>query len=628
MRRIVYAVLTVLVVAVAALSALPLFVSGEGVRQQILDSAVSLTGREMTFRDTPRITFNPFLGFELSDVVFNDADAAATDAPFLRMERLQGRLKILPALTGRAEMSNYKFVRPQFNLRVYGDGTASWTFPQGRVRDVLNAARAAREATPAGQKPDLASIATLPLGTVEIIDGTVNYDDRKTGRQETFTNFNGQLSWPGTSSNWSMSGNFIWRNEAFKFGAGSSQPLLLLSGGTAPFTAKLSSGAVDFSFDGEANLIADLHLAGNATLTTPSLRRLAGLYAATLPPGSTLSSFSISGKLDATPGRLAFTGADVQLDGNSGSGALQLSFDKEVPKLAGTIAAGQVDLTPYLADLTARDDEPATAPDSLPMLAMDIDLRISAATAKAARLLLSDIAATVSLQKGEAAFELGNASAFGGTLTAKFKIRRQQGLYDAELDAIASAIDAAAAIKMAGAESLPLSGTASLEAKLASSGASMAEIRGALTGLITGKIENGVLYGVDFADLMRQSQSTNPDAPKLAGETAFRTVEANVTLNRSHAEINRIAVSNSKVLAQIAGRADLTQGGLALRMLLTPSQPSPDGTPAAEARLVVGGSLANPVLTRAPALGNPASPGGSGSVPQADPVSLGATSAN
>ncbi len=628
MRRIVYAALTVLVVAVAALSALPLFVSSEGVRQQILDSAVSITGREMSFRGTPQITFNPFLGFELNDVVFDDPDAAATEAPFLRMERLQGRLNILPALTGRAEMSNYRFVRPQFNLRVYGDGTASWAFPQGRVWSVLNAARAAREATPAGQTPDLSGIATLQLGTVEIVDGTFNYDDRKTGRQETFTNFNGQLSWPGTSSNWSMDGSFIWRNEAFKFGAVSSQPLLLLSGGTAPFTAKLSSGAVDFSFEGDANLIANLHLTGNAKLATPSLRRLVGLYAAALPPGSTLSSFSISGKLDATPGRLAFTGANVELDGNAGSGALQLSFDKQVPKLAGTIAAGQIDLTPYLADLTADGVEQAAGHDSPPMLAMDVDLRVSAATAKAARLLLSDVAATVSLQKGEAAFELGNASVFGGIVTAKFKLRRQEGNYNAELNAMASGFDAAAAIAMAGAKKPPLSGKASFEARLAASGKDIAEIRTAITGLVTGRIENGILTGVDFADLMRQSQTKNPDVPKLAGETAFRTVEANVILNRSHAEINRIAISNSRVLAQIAGRADLAQGGLALRMLLTPSQPAADGSPAPEARLVVGGSLANPVLTRAPALGNPASPGVNGSVPLADPVSLGATSAN
>ncbi len=628
MRRIVYSALTVLVVAVAALSALPLFVSGEGVRQQILDSVLSITGREMTFRDTPRITFNPFLGFELNDVVFNDANAAAADAPFLRMERLQGRLKILPALAGRAEMSNYRFVRPQFNLRVHGDGTTNWVFPQGRIWNVLNAARAAREATPAGQKPELSGIATLQLGTVEIVDGTFNYDDRRNGRHETFTNFNGHLSWPGTSSNWSMDGNFIWRNEAFKFGAGSSQPLLLLSGGTAPFTAELSSGALDFSFEGEANLIADLHLAGNAKLATPSLRRLAGLHAATLPPGSTLSAFSVSGTLDATPGRLSFTGADVQLDGNSGSGALQLSFDKQVPKLAGTIAAGQIDLTPYLADLAAKGGEASPVQDGLPMLAMDIDLRLSAATAKAARLSLSDVAATVSLQKGEAAFELGNASAFGGVLTAKFKLRRQEGLYKAELNATASAFDAAAAIRMAGAEKSPLSGTASFETRLAASSADMAEIHKAVTGQVTGKIENGVLAGVDFAELMRQSQTENADISKLAGETAFRTVDANLTLNRSHAEINRIAISNSRVLAQIAGRADLMQGGLALRMLLTPSQPAPDGAPAPEARLVVGGSIANPVLTRARAPGGMETPGGSDYTPQADPVSLGAANAN
>jgi hypothetical protein len=181
---------------------------------------------------------------------------------------------------------------------------------------------------------------------------------------------------------------------------------------------------------------------------------------------------------------------------------------------------------------------------------------------------------------------------------------------------------------MAGAQKPQLSGTANFEARLTSDGVTMADVGRAVTGLVTGKIENGVVGGVDFAELMRQSQTANADIPKLAGETAFRTLEANVNLDGSHAEINRIAVSNSQVLAQIAGRADLAQGGLALRMLLTPSQPSPEGTPAPETRLVLGGSLANPVITRAPAIGRPDSPGESGYFPQADPVSLGAANAN
>nr|MCU0790091.1 AsmA family protein [Nitratireductor sp.] len=351
MKRIAYVLVAAVIIAAGALAALPLMVSGEFVRQQIVENVASLTGREITFRDAPRITFNPFLGVELDDVVLADA-GAASGKPLVRMERLQGQLRILPAISGRAEIASYRFVRPQFSVEVSGDGKVNWASPKGRIRAVLDEARAKRETTPAGQKPDLSSVAAVSLGRVEIVDGTVEYVDNRSGHKETFTNVNGQFSWPGTLSTWSMSGKGIWRNEAFEFAAGSSQPLMLLSGGTAPATIRLSSSALEFSFDGEANLIADLHLAGAGKLSTPSLRRFAGLFGAALPPGSTLSAFSVSGTLDATPGKLAFKDADIQLDGNSGRGALQLSLAKAMrPKLSGTIAAGQVDLSPYLAEI-------------------------------------------------------------------------------------------------------------------------------------------------------------------------------------------------------------------------------------------------------------------------------------
>lgn len=623
MRRIVYVFLAAVVVAVAALGALPLILTGEHVRQQIADNVSALTGREMTFREAPRITFRPFLGIELDDVVLGDAGASASNPPLVRMERMQGQLKILPALAGRAEISRYRFVRPQFSLRVAGDGKLNWEFPQGLLRSVLNEARARREATPAGAKPDLSAIAAVSLGKVEIVDGTLAYENSQSGHTETFTNVNAQVSWPATSSTWSMSGSGVWRNESFAFSAGSSQPLLLLSGGTAPANLTLSSGALEFSFEGEANLIADLHLAGSGNLATPSLRRFAGLFGRALPPGSTLSAFSMTGTLDATPAKLAFTEADIVLDGNAGRGALQLSMDKSMrPKLSGTIAAGQVDLSPYVADLVTDESGPSGQLPDLPMLDMEMDLRLSAASAKAGELLLTDLAATISLHNGDGVIELGNASMLGGTVTGEANLRKDGGIYLAKVNAIASGIDAGAAARLAGAGHFSVTGTASTEGSLTARGKTLAEMRQAVTGQLTARVENGVLYGVDFADLLRLAQSGTRETPKISGETAFRTLDANLRFNPGFAEISHIAIANSKVTAQLAGRTELTRGGLALRMLVTPTMPSPEGTPAPEARAVVGGSLANPVLTSAPALGIPDIPAGDALRPEPDPVSL------
>jgi hypothetical protein len=134
-----------------------------------------------------------------------------------------------------------------------------------------------------------------------------------------------------------------------------------------------------------------------------------------------------------------------------------------------------------------------------------------------------------------------------------------------------------------------------------------------------------VLRGADFADLLRRAQA--PAEPgellKFAGETAFRTLSAKATLDRHMADIREMSIANSKITAQIGGRADLAQGGLALRMLVTPTEPAPANiTPLPEARLFVGGSLRNPLLTRSRSYGGAIEPGSEPELPKADPVSL------
>jgi AsmA protein len=595
------------------------------VQQQILSRVVDITGREMTFRDVPRVTFSPFLGIEISDVVFKDPNAEAADPPLLHMERMQAQLGILSALLGRAEISNFRFVRPHFNLRVYEDGSTSWAFPQGNVWDVLTQARKIREASPGAQTADLSGILPVTLGRFTIIDGTLAYENRLTGRSETLTNINGQMSWPDTRSPWSISGDCIWRSEAFTFSASSPTPLLVLSGGTAPVVVSLKSGAFDFSFEGEGNLIADLHLTGNGKLATPSVRRFAGLFGSALPAGSIPAEFSVSGTLDTTPVKFAFTEADVMLDGNAGRGALQLTLDKaNRTKLTGTISAGAIDLSRYVNGIADGAAEPAVATSVLPMIDMELDLRLSAASAKLGALSLGDIAATVSIHNGEGIIDAGNATLFDGTLSGEVAIRRQGGEYLVEATAMGNDMDAGAAFLQAGTGPFGLTGTADADLKVRSRGATLTKLRENLWGEGSLQAQNGVLRGADFADLLRRAQAPAAAGDlKLTGETAFRTLSAKIAVDRNIADIRSLSITNSKVTAQIGGRADLAQGGLALRMLVTPTEAQPaNAAPAPEARLFVGGSFQNPLLTRSRSYGGALEPGNEMELPEADPASL------
>jgi hypothetical protein len=94
---------------------------------------------------------------------------------------MRGQLKILPALFGRTEITRFQFIRPQFNLRVYGDGTRGWAFPEGKIWGVLEEARRVRQAGDGNTEEALSGITKERFGIFDILDGTLFYENRITG---------------------------------------------------------------------------------------------------------------------------------------------------------------------------------------------------------------------------------------------------------------------------------------------------------------------------------------------------------------------------------------------------------------------------------------------------------------
>lgn len=600
MKRLALPAVIVLLVAIAVAVLLPLLVSSDAVRAKVLSKAQLITGRQITFRNSPRITFNPFLGVEIDSVALLDPQASELDPPLLQMEKLQGRILVLPAIFGRIEIGSYRFVRPRFNLRVREDGSANWKLPSGSITSLLGDARSAREATVAGRAPDLSDLPTLSVGHFEIIDGTAYYENRQNGRRETLTNINAAFAWPDTASALQLNGDCIWRGEAFEFSTSSQRPLLLLSGGTVPVAANLEAGAFSFEFNGDANLLANLHLSGPGRLKAGSIRRLASLFGGSLPPGSTLSGFSVAGIIEATQSKLAFSDAEVSLDGNAGRGALQLSFDKaDMAKIDGTIAADFVDLAPYLDALAATPQE--GSPDSTglkALLSFDLDLRISAQTAKAGPHLLADVAASVSINNGEALIEVGNAAYAGGLLTGTLAVALPASQFTVLANGRLNGFEASKTTF--GPDAFHLSGAANAEFSGKSGGRTLQEVRQSASGMLKLEVSNGVLSGADLQQLLLLSQpgSSSVNLPALSGETAFRALDAEISLSPTIASISKFHVANSKVTGEATGQARFGEGGIAIHLKLSPGPAALSGlSPTKPARLFIGGSFKAPLVT-------------------------------
>ena len=94
MKRFVISAAILIASLAGLIGALPFFVSSDAVREQILKQAVQVTGREMSFREAPRVLFNPFLGIEINSVIFEDPFAGPDDPPLLQMDRLRGQLDL------------------------------------------------------------------------------------------------------------------------------------------------------------------------------------------------------------------------------------------------------------------------------------------------------------------------------------------------------------------------------------------------------------------------------------------------------------------------------------------------------------------------------------------------------
>jgi AsmA protein len=610
MKRVIWGLAALLFAVSGLLTALPLFVSTDFVRASIAERAVQLTGRNISFRDAPRITYIPYLGVEIGNVIFEDQDAGTDTAPLLQMEQLRGRLDIAAALFGRVEIKRFELVRPRFNLQTFADGSVSWAFPNGKIYDALASAREARLLEEGGETVPAKPVTPVQLGGFEIIDGTVNYTNQNTGNREAITNINARIGWENTSAPFTLTGNCIHRDEAIEYSLRTETPMSLLSGGAAPLTYSLKSGAFNANFKGQANRLADLHLTGRFSFSSPSIRRMSGFFGEELQPGSTLVGISAEGELKGTLKQLQLSDALITIDGNSGRGVLQLSRSKKNKALInGTLAAERLNLAPYLAALR-QDAELGKA--GLPGMAFwklfDMDLRISAAQADAGKISLADVAASITVQDSNATLNIGNAIVMGGTVVGKLDLSSDEAgatLLDAH--AMYSGFDAAAVSAAFGTGRISMTGSGNAEIRLKSRGVASKAVIENIWGVFQAAGGPGSIDGIDFAALHRTAAADEGDGSDIAfsGHTDFEKFNAEIAFNHNLAWIRSLQLENQQISARVAGRSALDLSAIALTVTTKTKEADTTSTPnevvgeAGETvQLFIGGSMATPLVTR------------------------------
>lgn len=606
-RRSLLAIGFAVVVAAFALVALPYFASTRIVRDRIAWEMSAWSGFRVAIDGTPQIQVWPKFQAILTDVTLSKW-SQPDSPPVIDAERVEIDLSAMAALRGDVVFSTARLIRPTLRVDRTGKGFFMPALPSGgRITRSIDTARGVIGANPAN--PDTGRLPNDPFGTVEFRDGRViTAADGK--EAEILTSLNGHVDWATLNGGGTLSASGIWNGESVSVDIASAKPLLLLAGGTAPLTVSMKSTPATFSFDGTVNVSENSYIDGLAKFSAPSLRRALDWSGTTTASGAAIGALSVSSKVSGGMGRVKLDSTEISLDKNPGMGALDFSFSEPVPVVAGTLAFETLDLGAFLAAFTpiAMPGSPAQQEQSGMgnTARVNLDLRLSAASASAGAVQMTDVAATAQVKDSLSVFDISDATAFGGTIQASLRFDRKPEGTQAEIKLLASDIDGAAFGAAAGMQRLVPTAKGTVSVILKGPGRTWDGILENADGSVSANFGSGSLGGLNLPAFLKRSQEGGffPLNEVADGSVPIDGAELKATISKGVARLDKAEANSPQQKIWLSGIVPYAGRGLALFGGIVPrDQPPPPadaatGQPAArQASFFVGGTWNTPFIS-------------------------------
>lgn len=583
-----------------AIAALPFLISTTVMRDRIAQEIGTWSGYRVGLGAAPEITLLPSPRAVLKNVTLSRWGSG--DAPpVIRSERIEVDLSPFAALRGLVSFSAVKMTRVQIRLQLRPDGSYGLPLPTGgRFMRAVTIARDAVAADPSN--PDVSQFPAETIGTITIRDGRVLIGDET----ELLSSFNGDLSWPAVNRRAIFNGNAIWHGETISLDATANQFLVLLAGGIAPLNLKLSATPLTVSFDGAASIADFAFIDGKVEVSSPSLRRTLEWFNTEIQPGEAIGAVSLVAKATGDLQRLKLEEAEITLGGNTGIGALNYTFNKAVPELAGTLAFDRLDLKSFVSAFTelpigARPRQNEIDTDFVDQI--NLDLRLSATEATAGQIALASVAATANIKEGLAVFDISDSTAFAGNIQAGFRIDRKAGSNHGEVRLLATDVDAAAFTRALGQPRLVPEAIGTISVILKGPIDNWDSIPETASGSIVAKFGAGRIVGLDFSTFVdRVAKEGFFSLGSVSdGSLTIEQAEFKATVSQGVAQLEKAEVTMTEGTIALAGIVPYLGRSLALSGAI--SSPPPEGDegenaiPQSATLFFVGGSWDNPFIS-------------------------------
>jgi AsmA protein len=581
-KRLGIAIAAVVLASFAALGAMALLIPVDSVRDATKAEIRNVTGLDLVLRGDVAVSLFPTGSISFANVTLGD-----DSKPVLAADRLTARLRFFPLFAGRIEIADVSLVRPRINVTFDRNGHSNWA----ALVDALARALGPKANRPAG---------ATSFTEIRINDGTIALQDATRGISETFSKVELALAWPSISKSFAATGHVVWHDEPIATSLTLADFAAALAGDRSGVKLRLSGAPVKFAFEGNWSSQPTLKIEGTVAADAVSLRdtlRWAGFKPLS---GGGFGRFALKAKTNVSGGTIALSTVNVELDGNVAEGVLTFATDGR-QTLQGTLAANDLDLTPYVATirlLTNNERDWNRMPLVIDGLTgIDLDLRLSAARITLARAKLGRTAVAANLRGGKLLVTIGESQAFGGVLKgsmalaasdagAEFKSQLQ--FTDVDLEKCLGEIF----------QFRRIDGRGDIAVVFDATGNSVLALTRTLNGTANLAGRQGALVGWNVEQLLRrlERRPLSGTGDFRNGRTPFEKLTADFKITDGVATVETLNLEGSKVRLGLAGSASIPARDFDLQGVASLTATSADAPLPFELPFVVQGPWDDPML--------------------------------
>ncbi|MEX0615356.1 MAG: AsmA family protein [Methylophaga sp.] len=186
MRTLIKVIVIVLVLAVAALAAIPFVVDPNDYKDEIATQVEKATGRQLSIQGDIGLSVFPWVALELGQLSLSNASGFKADS-FAQVNSAQIRIKLLPLLKKELEMDTIVLDGLVLNLETAKDGHTNW---QDLTKADAETEADIKEAAPASAKDAPPALAAISIAGVRLSNANILWSNAKTGENYQLRNLN------------------------------------------------------------------------------------------------------------------------------------------------------------------------------------------------------------------------------------------------------------------------------------------------------------------------------------------------------------------------------------------------------------------------------------------------------